>query len=181
MAASWVAVVAMTMAMSMASATAAEQPAAQADEQPPPAETPLPAPTPVATPDVRASFAEGSTHGLVDAANESTYAWGGGGFAGGLLLPPVGCLGVMIGANVVEPRLPEDADDGQEGNEAYLSGYRLAYTNELKARRGRAAIVGGTAGMTITLLVITLFGQDLGLVEDSSGAIQPGLGFGARF
>lgn len=139
-------------------------------------------PTPAPAASTQASFAAGTTDGLVDAANESTFAWGAGGFGGGLLLPPVGCIGVTVGAHVTEPRIPEGAAAEPERDPQYVAGYRDAYTREIKSRRARAAVVGGTIGMTITLLAISFLAPRLDRNgDDASGSLTPGLGTGMRF
>jgi hypothetical protein len=92
------------------------------------------------------SFAEGLLAGESAAEKVSVGGWGAGGFVGGTLCGPLGCLAVTNLGMVTEPTL-SDRIVGRTPD--YAAGYVHGYENELRRRRAKTAFGGGAVGAAI--------------------------------
>jgi hypothetical protein len=112
-------------------------------------------PTAAGAQEMTPSASMGTAEGVAMAETLSTATWMAGGFAGGLVLGPIGAGLAWALAGGSESALPEALErQVRQEDRDYQLAYQRAFTAEVRARRQQAAILGGTAG-TVVLGLLT--------------------------
>lgn len=102
---------------------------------------------------VRDSFAEGHDRGLQAARQRGAAGWLGGGFAGGLVLGPLGTGAVFVLAGSRDTRVPQNERADFAGRDPeYIAGFEESFRNQLSSERRVAALVGGAIGTAVNAM-----------------------------